>query len=305
MMLRSASVATAIAACIACMAMMPVEADPTAAAPGAAASGADGRRSGVASGTGDHPSARAGFETTDWHALLPKDWDAGQDLKSLGLAMLGDDDPRSRAALQRLKESWGRVPVVQGLNGRRIRISGFVVPLDKEGAIRTREFLLVPYFGACIHTPPPPPNQVIHVKLVAPAEGLRMMDAVWVGGTLRTELAETDLGRSGYLLEAEFVEAATSVRSETHGAARMKQLLPLVLGGFVPLSIAAAILARWTRRELRRAPRDLKRAARLRKIVERQRQRDVLMLRRLAWPRRFGHLVRLAWRDSPFHRGSR
>jgi uncharacterized protein len=306
MMLRSASVAAALASCVACTAMFSVDADPAAAVPGAAASGPDGGRPGPISGAGDDPPGAAGFETMDWSGLIPKDWDAGQDARTLGLAMLGDDDPRARAALQRLKESWGRVPVVPGLDKRRIRISGFVVPLDNEGTHRTREFLLVPYFGACIHTPPPPANQVIHVRLVAPAEGLRIMDQVWVGGTLRTVLTETELGRSGYMMDAELVvQAAASARPETHAVARMKQMLPLVLGGFTPLLIAAAILARWTRRELSRTPRELKRAARQRKALERRRRRDALTSRRLAWPQRLGHVVRRAWRDSPLRRGAR
>ena len=49
------------------------------------------------------------------------------------------------------------------LNDKDVRIPGFIVPLEyKESEIVTR-FLLVPYFGACIHEPPPPPNQTIYV----------------------------------------------------------------------------------------------------------------------------------------------
>jgi hypothetical protein len=55
--------------------------------------------------------------------------------------------------------------IVEELSGQRVRIPGYLLPLEISGT-KVTEFLLVPYFGACIHTPPPPPNQIIHVKIV-------------------------------------------------------------------------------------------------------------------------------------------
>jgi hypothetical protein len=52
----------------------------------------------------------------------------------------------------------------QGLDGQNIRLPGYIVPLEVSEEGRTTEFLLVPYFGACIHVPPPPSNQIVHVK---------------------------------------------------------------------------------------------------------------------------------------------
>jgi hypothetical protein len=69
-----------------------------------------------------------------------------------------------------------------------------------------REFLLVPYLGACIHTPPPPANQIIHVKPLQPSKGLHMMDAVWVSGRLKTPRSDTSMGISGYSMDAVRVE---------------------------------------------------------------------------------------------------
>jgi hypothetical protein len=66
-----------------------------------------------------------------------------------------------------------------------------------------REFLLVPYFGACIHTPPPPANQIIHVTSATPIKGFRTMDAMWASGTLRTAISDTAMGNSGYRMELE------------------------------------------------------------------------------------------------------
>jgi hypothetical protein len=63
----------------------------------------------------------------------------------------------------------------------------------------------VPYFGACIHTPPPPANQIVHVTLKKPWS-LRAMDAVWVSGPLAVRRGSSDMGASGYALAAETVE---------------------------------------------------------------------------------------------------
>ena len=71
---------------------------------------------------------------------------------------------------KRLQPGAGAAPaVVPELDGKRVRIGGYVVPLDFE-ATNVKEFLLVPFVGACIHVPPPPPNQIIYVKS---AKGLR------------------------------------------------------------------------------------------------------------------------------------
>ncbi|OHC44405.1 MAG: hypothetical protein A3J25_09630, partial [Pseudomonadales bacterium RIFCSPLOWO2_02_FULL_63_210] len=54
-------------------------------------------------------------------------------------------------------------PVVKELDGQAVKLPGYIVPLDVTDEGRVTEFLLVPYFGACIHVPPPPSNQIVHV----------------------------------------------------------------------------------------------------------------------------------------------
>ena len=93
---------------------------------------------------------------------------------------------------------------VGALNGSRIRIPGFIVPLENQRGQIT-EFLLVPYFGACIHTPPPPSNQIIHVLPVKPLKNEQTMDAVWVSGVLETTRSDTGMGSAGYRMKAETV----------------------------------------------------------------------------------------------------
>jgi hypothetical protein len=68
----------------------------------------------------------------------------------------------------------------------------------------------VPYFGACIHTPPPPANQIVHVVADKPIKGLRTMDAVWVSGTLKPFRQDSAMGMSGYQMRAAVVAPYTA-----------------------------------------------------------------------------------------------
>ena len=146
------------------------------------------------------PSATTAYKTTSWDALMPKNWDPVASMKSLNLGIMQDGDPRTIAALEELKRQWNNAPIEPGLDGAKIRIAGFLIPLDAEGE-KLHEFLLVPYFGACIHTPPPPANQVIHVTLATPAKGHQMMEAIWVNGTMHTGSTDTAMGTSGYSMD--------------------------------------------------------------------------------------------------------
>jgi len=140
--------------------------------------------------------------TLDWEALIPPDWDPMQDLKGIDFDILSDADPRAIEALARLRKVWDEAPVNPGLAGQRVRLPGYVVPLEetRDGALK--EFLLVPYFGACIHSPPPPANQIVHVLPRTPAKGLRSMDTVWVTGVLTGTRTDSYMGASGYRIEA-------------------------------------------------------------------------------------------------------
>ena len=115
-----------------------------------------------------------------------------------------------------VREAADNAPPNAALAGSQIRIAGFVVPLD-EARGEISEFLLVPYFGACIHSPPPPANQIIHVKNAAPSQrlqGMRSMDVVWVSGTLQINRADTMMGVSGYHVSAESVTRYTAAAAK-------------------------------------------------------------------------------------------
>ncbi len=96
--------------------------------------------------------------------------------------------------------------VVDELNGIQAKLPGFVVPLELSGEGKVKEFLLVPYFGACIHYPPPPANQIVYVTLDKPVEIESPWDPIWATGELKTESYESDLAAAGYTMAARAIE---------------------------------------------------------------------------------------------------
>ncbi|HZS80675.1 MAG TPA: DUF3299 domain-containing protein [Herbaspirillum sp.] len=148
------------------------------------------------------------FREITWESLMPKNWDAMAPFKGLKLDTLEDSDPRAMEALWKARKYWKNAPVDPGMDGAAIRIPGFVVSLEREGAA-LKEFLLVPYFGACIHVPPPPANQIIHVRNSKPLNDIRTMDAVWISGVLKVEHSDTMMGAAGYSMASIEIEPYT------------------------------------------------------------------------------------------------
>lgn len=97
------------------------------------------------------------------------------------------------------------VEIVSELNGRKVKLGGYVVPLDFKSTHVT-EFLLVPYVGACIHVPPPPVNQIVYVKLERGFPLKALFAPVFVTGTMKADLTQTELADAGYSIVAESVE---------------------------------------------------------------------------------------------------
>ena len=83
-----------------------------------------------------------------------------------------------------------------------IRLPGFVVPVEYNDDQVITEFFLVPYFGACIHVPPPPPNQIIYVKYPQGLELTALYDPFWIEGTMKTQLIQNDIALSAYSIDA-------------------------------------------------------------------------------------------------------
>ena len=145
------------------------------------------------------------YEEITWDTLVPKNWDPAKRFRKLNLGALSDADPRAMEVLEMMKREWDNAPIDPSLDGRKVKIPGFVVPIEEQERAVT-EFLLVPYFGACIHVPPPPANQIIHVISAKPIKSLRVMDAVWVAGRLKaarySNQTPMGIGAAGYQIDS-------------------------------------------------------------------------------------------------------
>ncbi len=93
----------------------------------------------------------------------------------------------------------------EALDGAYIKVPGFIIPFDVSAEGIT-DFMLVPYVGACIHTPPPPANQLVMVSATRPWPGDELWAPVWVTGVMKTQLQSTDLGQTGYSIVADKME---------------------------------------------------------------------------------------------------
>ncbi len=96
--------------------------------------------------------------------------------------------------------------VNKSLDGALVRLPGFIVPLEARQDGVMNEFLLVPYFGSCIHVPPPPPNQLVYVRMARRTTLQSIYDAYWITGKLRLQNKTTRLGSAAYELSAEKIE---------------------------------------------------------------------------------------------------
>ena len=131
----------------------------------------------------------------EWKDLLPADERDGASLAppaALHDYLLGEDGP---AALQPTNAR-----VNPDLDGRTVRLPGFIVPLEIDAEGRVTEMFLVPFFGACIHVPPPAPNQIVYVALATPLPLDSMSDAYWVTGVMSASNRSTRLAKSAYAI---------------------------------------------------------------------------------------------------------
>lgn len=150
------------------------------------------------------PAIGSAYKEVEWDELMPEGWRKKVILELTRMRRYGsltDGDPRADEAYARLKKTWDAAPPTKTYIGKPIRIAGYVVPLDAE-RMQSSEFLLVPYFGACVHSPPPPANQIILIK---PPKGsrFRTMDAIWVEGILTEGKTSSEVGTGTYVLTAD------------------------------------------------------------------------------------------------------
>lgn len=100
--------------------------------------------------------------------------------------------------IDRFQQALTSTQVIESMNAKKVRLPGFIVPLENNEQQKVTEFFIVPYFGACLHMPPPPPNQMIFVSYADGIELPNLYDPFWFEGVLNIQLNENELGTSAY-----------------------------------------------------------------------------------------------------------
>ncbi|WP_324728039.1 DUF3299 domain-containing protein [Pseudomonas chlororaphis] len=138
-----------------------------------------------------------------WSEMIPPDAPAEvpnmkplHDLSQMSDALAAESAPAA-------KQEMPNAPVVQSLDGLSVRLPGYIVPLEVSEEGRTTEFLLVPYFGACIHVPPPPSNQIVHVKSEVGVKLDELYQPYWIEGPMQVKASTSDIADAGYQMEAQ------------------------------------------------------------------------------------------------------
>lgn len=155
------------------------------------------------------PAASTAALELNWEDLIPPGYEEQLLADQMQLAELDDLDPRAIELMKKLREQLAAAPVVPALDNSLVKIPGFVVPLASDGD-KLMQFLLVPYYGACIHEPPPPANQTLLVDVPQGTRIRAAFDTVWVTGRLKVVKSDTDLAVAGYQITAEQVETYQS-----------------------------------------------------------------------------------------------
>lgn len=147
------------------------------------------------------PESAALSPVVQWEDLIPTGASGAELMARFEeeIASVEPGSPEADQLYEAIQAEFDPAAVNTELDGQKLRLAGFVAPLTYEDDIVT-EFLLVPTFGACIHVPPPPPNQTIMVS-VDKENGLTLKEswgAVWVEGTMILEAGTSDLGETSY-----------------------------------------------------------------------------------------------------------
>ena len=135
-----------------------------------------------------------------WSEMIPPDAPPeAPDMTPLhDLSQMGDMETAPAA-----KQDLPNAPVVPALDGQLIRLPGYIVPLEVSEDGRTTDFLLVPYFGACIHVPPPPSNQIVHVTSKEGVKLDELYQPYWIVGAMQVKASTSELADAGYQMDAQ------------------------------------------------------------------------------------------------------
>jgi hypothetical protein len=148
-------------------------------------------------------------EEIGWAELIPEGYNPEEAVREYleQLEKLQDGDREAAVIYGKIQAELDNAPVNMALDGKKIKMPGFIAPLENDNGV-INEFLLVPYFGACIHSPPPPMNQTVMVK-AKKGQGVKSDDSyspIWITGTLKAVEERTSIGAAGYRIENAVIE---------------------------------------------------------------------------------------------------
>jgi len=132
------------------------------------------------------------YKEVSWDDLMPEGWMPSEPPSDAAF-FEGETLEGEAVSLP----STDMAPVVKSLDKQKLKMPGYILPI-KFSDERLTEFLLVPYVGACVHTPPPPENQIVYVSLKKPMEMEDMWAPVWVSGVMNAKVSMTELATAGY-----------------------------------------------------------------------------------------------------------
>lgn len=151
--------------------------------------------------------AARGITQIGWEDLMPEgEEERLAQMYQSQMAMLYSGAGIAEGSAADVSVQIGTFNTVEELNGKKIRIPGYTVPFDYDSKAEIKEFLLVPYFGACIHSPPPPPNQTLFIETDNPIQLKDLAQAVWIVGTIYTETERTNLADAAYTIKMDDIE---------------------------------------------------------------------------------------------------
>jgi len=160
----------------------------------------------AAAGADANAVAARGVRELGWEELLPE----GEEERLTQLykqqMMLLYSQPIEEGSAAAVAVQIATFTTVPELNEAKVRLPGYTVPFEFGADAKITEFLLVPYYGACLHAPPPPPNQTIFVMTDEPISLRDLAQAVWVEGTMYTQTQESELADAAYTIKMDRIE---------------------------------------------------------------------------------------------------
>ena len=169
-----------------------------------------------AGGSVEVATGESEYREIEWTDLIPED-----DLEALmnppGYISEIEDGTEDDVISSELKSDFGGTSndryqqaltstrIIESMNDQAIKLPGFIVPLEFDEEQVTTKFFMVPFFGACLHLPPPPPNQIVYVEY---PQGLRLeslTDTFWIEGVISSSTTENDVAKSAYSMIAKRV----------------------------------------------------------------------------------------------------